>query len=271
MSRALFVAMVVGTFGCGGTTTPGPVSDDAVVVDVGDVAVDVLADSSNETAVDLSVPEVVTDTSHDSTDTADLLLDSVSDVPAVDVPGDALAETVGPWPCTGDSDCPDGEFCPNTPGSSLCCPPGMECAQAYPCQCTLASGRCWTDVDCGADAACQGAVSSCPPGIGCVIRAGTCVAVGPVEPSPDVPLQDTSADTGPVCGNQVSGSCSDADLSCSCCPAGGASAMENCICSMPCTADDDCPDASRPKCKQVAPGQTGFCAPALFGCCWTCA
>ena len=98
-----------------------------------------------------------------------------------------------------------------------------------------------------------------------------------VEPWPDVPdvaVQDVPADPGEVaetCGGQVSGTCADKALSCHCCPVGGISPTENCLCSTTCQSDANCLDPARPKCKQVAPGYAGFCAPEMFDCCWTCA
>jgi hypothetical protein len=71
------------------------------------------------------------------------------------------------------------------------------------------------------------------------------------------------------CSDQAWGVCADAALACQCCPNGGPS--QHCLCSTTCKADAECTDPARPKCQQPSGGSAGFCAPADFACCWTCA
>ena len=57
-------------------------------------------------------------------------------------------------------------------------------------------------------------------------------------------------------------------LSCLCC--GSPGPRQECLCSKPCTADEDCDDPDQPDCNQPAESEEGVCAPDDFKCCWLC-
>jgi len=73
-------------------------------------------------------------------------------------------------------------------------------------------------------------------------------------------------DAGNLCGPQDMGPCTDANLDCLCCPAGGPA--ENCLCTTTCLTDGDCTDAARPHCNQADPSSQGICTAVSYGCAW---
>ncbi len=89
---------------------------------------------------------------------------------------------------------------------------------------------------------------------------------GGADAEPDDAAADIVAPQ--LCTVPGTGTCSDSNLACQCCPAGGP--MNHCLCAEACTSSADCHDPARPDCK-IGPGtKSGFCAPTTFACCWTC-
>jgi hypothetical protein len=89
----------------------------------------------------------------------------------------------------------------------------------------------------------------------------------------DAAVDAPDVDSLPMtCGNMEAGTCSASAESCQCCPIGGVSTAQHCLCTTTCHSDTDCTDLARPHCEHQNgdPQAVGFCTPNQFGCCWVC-
>ena len=133
----------------------------------------------------------------------------------------------------------------------------------YSLNINVACGQCDDGNECTSDD-CDTTVEMCvhspiPDGTQCDL-----------DGSPGVCIGGTCNEPVAACTDLTAGSCEDPNLSCQCCPIGGPA--QRCLCSTPCSADDQCTDPSRPVCNKPESNGAllGFCAPAGFVCCWLC-